>query len=88
MMLFSLLLCFVSIVSINAEKITHIHAVFMNHLDVGFDGISPEIGFAANVINKYFNVYFPAAINTAMEFHRRNGTEQYVFRCTCCCIFL
>jgi hypothetical protein len=28
----------------------------MNHLDVGFDGINPIVGFAYNVVNKYFDV--------------------------------
>ncbi len=29
----------------------------MNHLDVGYNGISPEIGFVYNVINKYETKY-------------------------------
>jgi hypothetical protein len=37
----------------------------MNHLDVGFDGIDPYVGFASNVVNYYFTVYFPRAIATA-----------------------
>ena len=30
--------------------------VSMNHLDVGFDGIMPIVGFGYNVVNKYFDV--------------------------------
>ena len=41
------------------EKLDTIYVVFSNHLDVGFDGISPQIGYAFNVINEYFRVYFP-----------------------------
>jgi hypothetical protein len=33
-----------------------LRAVMMNHLDVGFDGINPIVGFAYNVVNKYFDV--------------------------------
>jgi hypothetical protein len=51
----------------------------MNHLDVGFDGIDPIMGFAANVIEKYFNIYFPKAVKVAMTLHARNGTERFDF---------
>ena len=75
-------------------SIRHVRVVYMNHLDVGFDGIGaarscstmhtilamqfkndlfitsscfadPELGFAKNVVNRYFDVYFPRALATA-----------------------
>ncbi len=30
--------------------------------DLGFDGIDPELGTDDNVINKYFDEYFPRAV--------------------------
>ena len=57
------------------EKLETIHVVFMNHLDVGFDGI-PGIGYAFNVINEYFNVYFPRAWNTSEWFIDHPNSEQ------------
>ena len=45
--------------------IENVHVVFMNHLDVGFNGIWPLTGFVNNVINKYFTEYFPQAIHLA-----------------------
>lgn len=41
----------------------------MNHLDVGYNGIDPTIGFIPNVLNRYFTVYFPRAISLGMFFH-------------------
>ena len=43
----------------------NVHVVFMNHLDVGYDGILPTTGFVNNVLNKYFVEYFPRAIKFA-----------------------
>ena len=31
--------------------------------DIGFDGISPLIGSDDNVVNVYFNSYFPKAVS-------------------------
>ncbi len=39
-----------------------IHIVFSCHLDIGFDGITPYVGFDNTVINTYFDVYFPKAV--------------------------
>jgi hypothetical protein len=38
-----------------------VHVVFMNHLDVGYNGISPQTGYINNVMNRYFGTYFPRA---------------------------
>ena len=40
------------------------HVVISNHFDCGFAGIDPQLGFAVNVVNKYFGVYFPQAVAT------------------------
>ncbi len=48
--------------------------VFMNHLDVGYNGI-PETGFVYNVLNTYFDQYFPLAIETA------NVMRDFGFHC-------
>jgi len=52
---------------------------------LGYNGIYPEIGFAYNVINKYFDIYFPAAINTSL-YLRSLGSNSFLF-CTICFCF-
>eukprot|EP00742_Colponemidia_sp_Colp-10_P005273 GILJ01005632.1.p1 GENE.GILJ01005632.1~~GILJ01005632.1.p1 ORF type:complete len:745 (+),score=92.80 GILJ01005632.1:37-2271(+) len=59
------------------------HIIFNNHLDVGFDGIDPIPGFARNVVNKYFDEYFPKAISVASELRRRGGEERLVYTVNC-----
>ena len=46
-------------------KINKVHAIFMNHLGIGYGGIYPETGFIVNILNRYFQEYFPRAINLA-----------------------
>eukprot|EP01087_Luapelamoeba_hula_P000994 TRINITY_DN10754_c0_g1_i1.p1 TRINITY_DN10754_c0_g1~~TRINITY_DN10754_c0_g1_i1.p1 ORF type:complete len:714 (-),score=88.74 TRINITY_DN10754_c0_g1_i1:50-2191(-) len=54
--------------------------VAMNHLDIGFDGIHPIIGYAFNVLNKYFDVYFPMAINVSNTIRSQsNGALHYIY---------
>eukprot|EP01089_Gocevia_fonbrunei_P013483 TRINITY_DN3465_c0_g3_i3.p1 TRINITY_DN3465_c0_g3~~TRINITY_DN3465_c0_g3_i3.p1 ORF type:complete len:696 (-),score=157.49 TRINITY_DN3465_c0_g3_i3:338-2425(-) len=52
----------------------------MNHLDVGFDGI-PGIGYSFNVINRYFDVYFPLSFNTSkwLNDHPNQFGDKYVY---------
>ena len=47
--------------------------------DIGFDGISPEAGTDDNVINRYFDVYFPRAIETANALKAQNADLSYVW---------
>ncbi len=42
-----------------ASEITDVHVIFSNHLDVGFDGIDPTLGFARNVVNRYCTNLLP-----------------------------
>jgi hypothetical protein len=53
--------------------------VYMNHLDVGYNGIRPQLGFIPNVINKYFDVYFPKAIQTAQELAQKNFSSGFIY---------
>ncbi len=69
-----------------AEDITQVHVVFSNHLDVGFDGIDPVLGFSKNVVNRYFDVYFPRAIQTANSM-RSLGTDRFIWM-TQRCVFV
>ena len=46
-------------------KINKVHAIFMNHLGIGYGGIYPETGFIVNILNIYFQEYFPRASNLA-----------------------
>jgi len=58
-------------------KIKKIHLIQMNHLDVGFTDT------ALNVVNLYFNKYFPQEIITANELkergHKTGGEERLVY---------
>ncbi|XP_050410308.2 uncharacterized protein LOC126824914 isoform X1 [Patella vulgata] len=47
--------------------------------DVGFNGISPQTGFILNVINKYFQVYFPSAIQLALQMDILGYEERLVY---------
>lgn len=58
--------------------VENIHVVFMNHLDVGYNGI-PETGFIANVVNTYFQEYFPRAVNIAKEMNIVNPNESFIY---------
>jgi hypothetical protein len=56
-----------------------VHVVFMNHLDVGYNGI-PQTGFIANVVNMYFDVYFPRAIATAQAMRLNSSqSDRFVY---------
>ena len=59
------------------DGITTVHVISSNHLDVGFDGIDPTPGYAHNVVNRYFDVYFPRALQTAADLRARN--ESFVW---------
>jgi hypothetical protein len=56
----------------NPEAIKRVLVVFKCHLDLGF------IDTQANVIRKYFDVYYPEAMRVAAEV-RSNGENQYVW---------
>eukprot|EP01090_Pellita_catalonica_P011857 TRINITY_DN2446_c0_g1_i1.p1 TRINITY_DN2446_c0_g1~~TRINITY_DN2446_c0_g1_i1.p1 ORF type:complete len:760 (-),score=113.06 TRINITY_DN2446_c0_g1_i1:691-2970(-) len=72
-------LCNSAAICENVDDIDVVHVVFMNHLDVGFDGIDPIIGYAFNVLNKYFDIYFPRAFNTSdyMREHQAEYPNQH-----------
>ena len=51
-----------------AANITDVHLVMMNHLDVGFgEQNGSQTGYINNVLNEYFEVYFPRAVQVAGE---------------------
>ena len=58
--------------------VKNIHVIFMNHLDVGYDGI-PETGFIANVVNTYFQQYFPRAVNIAIDMSILNHNDSFIY---------
>ena len=42
--------------------IKYVHVIHMSHLDVGYDGINPTIGYINNVLNKYFQSHLPRSV--------------------------
>lgn len=62
--------------------ITQVHLVFMNHLDIGYNGIYPTTGFIANVLNRYFTVRAPAACSQQpSRWHPRSPAARRSPRC-------
>ena len=57
-------------------EVNKVHVVFMNHLDVGYNGI-PKTGFINNVLNTYFQEYFPRAVRLAAEMKTLPGGFIY-----------
>lgn len=47
--------------------------------DVGYDGIYPTVGFALNVINKYFTEYYPRAVSLAEGLRLFDFQERLVY---------
>lgn len=45
---------------------------------MGYDGI-PEVGFISNIINRYFHVYFPRAIQLANDLKNGGYPETFVY---------
>ena len=69
-----LLLCSPALIQgISAANITTIYLVSSCHLDVGFANT------AANIVNEYFDKYFPEAVQIAQELRQRGGEERLVF---------
>lgn len=60
-------------------NVTKVHVVFMNHLDVGYDGITPVIGYINYVLNKYFTIYFPRAISLAKGINQWNSKLSFIY---------
>jgi len=60
------------------QPIDKVHLIFMNHLDVGYNGI-PLTGFINNILNIYFHEYFPRAISVADTMASLNLTDTLVY---------
>ncbi|XP_041370965.1 uncharacterized protein LOC121384574 isoform X2 [Gigantopelta aegis] len=61
------------------QSIEKVHIIFMNHLDVGYNGIPKKTGFVNNVINTYFTEYFPRAINLSQELRKGEYVESFIY---------
>ncbi|MDO9542401.1 MAG: hypothetical protein Q7J98_08775, partial [Kiritimatiellia bacterium] len=53
------------------ERITKVHVIFKTHLDIGFTDL------AANVIEKYLNVFIPSAVSLAMETREQHAQKRF-----------
>eukprot|EP00027_Filamoeba_sp_ATCC50430_P016410 CAMPEP_0168573388 /NCGR_PEP_ID=MMETSP0413-20121227/18503_1 /TAXON_ID=136452 /ORGANISM="Filamoeba nolandi, Strain NC-AS-23-1" /LENGTH=745 /DNA_ID=CAMNT_0008606625 /DNA_START=90 /DNA_END=2324 /DNA_ORIENTATION=- len=75
-----LLLSAVFAQDVDPASIKYVHMISMNHLDIGFDGLGYEVvGYAINIINKYFDEYFPKAIQVAQNLRAKGGVERLVY---------
>ena len=59
-------------------QLKNVHVVFMNHLDVGYNGI-PKTGFINNVLNTYFMEYFPRAVQMADEMQKIDPDSGFIY---------
>jgi hypothetical protein len=57
----------------HAEPLSTIHITFMNHFDAGFTNT------VENVVNLYFDEFYPKAIRVAQELRIRGGPEALVY---------
>ena len=64
---------------VKVPALKNVHVVFMNHLDVGYDGINPTTGFVNNVLNKYFIDYFPRAIKFGYIMHDLDPDTGFIY---------
>jgi hypothetical protein len=58
--------------------ITDVHLIAMNHLDVGYNGI-PGLGLINNIVQRYFDVYFPRAVAVAQDLTAHGGPERLIY---------
>ncbi|XP_048776556.1 uncharacterized protein LOC125680826 isoform X2 [Ostrea edulis] len=63
----------------DTSNVEFVHVIFMNHLDVGYDGIASEVGFINNILNKYFHEYFPRAVNLSEQLRAGEYVENFVY---------
>ncbi|KAK6184178.1 hypothetical protein SNE40_006698 [Patella caerulea] len=64
---------------VNPSDVKQVHLIFMNHLDVGFDGIKPQVGFINNILNKYFHEYYPRAVTLANQLRALGYAERFIY---------
>eukprot|EP01043_Picozoa_sp_COSAG02_P010638 COSAG02_NODE_378_length_23535_cov_35.310164_9_plen_1246_part_00 len=64
-------------------NITKVHLIMTNHFDAGFstdNSSAPhQEGFISNVLNEYFETYFPRAVRVAADLRARGGSERLVY---------
>ncbi|KAK3090828.1 hypothetical protein FSP39_014977, partial [Pinctada imbricata] len=54
--------------------------LFLSFSDVGYDGLLPaELGFINNVLNKYFQEYFPRAIQLSAYLRGAEYNERFIY---------
>eukprot|EP01126_Amoeba_proteus_P059319 TRINITY_DN7739_c0_g1_i8.p1 TRINITY_DN7739_c0_g1~~TRINITY_DN7739_c0_g1_i8.p1 ORF type:complete len:363 (-),score=58.11 TRINITY_DN7739_c0_g1_i8:168-1256(-) len=59
-------------------NIRKVHVVWMNHLDVGYNGI-PVTGFINNVLNVYFHSHFPRALRLQKALRLLGSTDRFIY---------
>lgn len=55
---------------LDGVPVRKVHFIQSNHFDAGYADLT------VNVINMYFDTFFPRAYTVAKQLHDRNGTEQ------------
>ncbi|KAH3812032.1 hypothetical protein DPMN_140453, partial [Dreissena polymorpha] len=60
------------------DPIKTVHLIFMNHLDVGYS-FNDDPGHLLTVINAYFTVYYPRAIQVALNLYVLGYQERFIY---------
>jgi len=64
---------------IKIPNITKVYVIFMNHVDIGYDGINPSVGYVNNVLNKYFQEFFPRALKLSKAVKQHNPKLSFIY---------
>ncbi|PAA81218.1 hypothetical protein BOX15_Mlig012712g1 [Macrostomum lignano] len=75
-MLLLIMLLFCTATANGALRKERVHVIFMNHLDVGYNGI-PDTGYINNVLNRYFHVHFPQALSLVKQIREGGFRERF-----------
>ena len=65
---------------VKTQQIDYVHVVQMSHLDIGYNGISPTIGYINNVLNVYFQSHLPRSIYVTNSMRAMGfGDIRYIY---------
>ena len=56
-----------------------VHVVWMSHLDVGYDGINPVVGYINNVLNVYIQNHLPRGVFISKAMRKLGYKQGFIF---------
>lgn len=64
--------------TIDDDDVDQVHLIFMNHLDVGYS-YNDLPGHIIDILNAYFNIYFPRAIKVSLDLLVLGYRERFIY---------